>query len=287
MLQPQTLVLTGLSGSGRSTVLNLFEDLGYFVMDNFLPALIPAFLDLPRPHQLLALEIAPTDPQQVHVALTQLKDAGLEPRLVFVEAATQTLLARYALTRRPHPLITHADSLEEAIDRERECLAPLRQWAWAVLDTTESSVKVLRTQVEALISGQVPAMTVTLMSFGYKYSVPTEANLIFDIRFLPNPYYELALRPLTGLHQAVVDYVFHYPEAQTTFATIAETTGFFLTQYRQERRGQVTIAIGCTGGQHRSVAFVEKLAQHLSPSTELPWRIRVNHREQQMRNPHD
>lgn len=287
MLQPQTLVLTGLSGSGRSTVLNLLEDLGYFVMDNFLPALIPAFLALPRPHHLLALEIPPTAPEGVHRALTQLKEAGLEPRLIFVEATTPVLLARYALTRRPHPLIHRADSLEEAIEQEREFLTPLRQWAWGILDTTESSVKVLRSQLETLLGGQILAMTVTLMSFGYKYSVPTEANLVFDVRFLPNPYYELGLRPLTGLDQRVVDYVFSYPEAQATFTKIADTTTFFLTHYRQERRGQVTIAIGCTGGQHRSVAFVETLAQQLSPPTDQPWRIRVHHREQQMRSLHD
>ncbi|WP_287129954.1 RNase adapter RapZ [Candidatus Cyanaurora vandensis] len=291
MLQPQTLVLIGLSGSGRSTVLNILEDLGYFVMDNFLPALVPAFLQLPRPQPLLALEMAPsvgeapTFVAKVEQALGQLKDAGHEPRLIFIECDTPALLARYALTRRPHPLMTAAADLAAAIEQERAHLAPLRPWAWAVLDTSQVSVKHLRTEVESLVAGRVPPMTVVLTSFGYKYGVPPEANLLFDIRFLANPYYEPRLRELTGMNTEVVDYVFGFREAQLTYGRVHETIAFFLSQYRQERRGQVSVAVGCTGGQHRSVAFVERLAQHLTPDPEQ-WRIRVTHREQDMRSRH-
>ncbi len=280
-----TLVLTGLAGSGRSTLLRILEDLGYFCIDNFIPALVPAFLALPLDYPRLALEMDPRSSgqfdQDLDQALRALKDQGREPLLVFVEASTPTILKRYALTRRPHPLARSTSNLQGAIEQDALDLAPTKLRAHVVLDTTDLALPELRRSVEALIAGPVPPV-LNLMSFGYKYGVPAEANLVFDIRYLPNPFYDPALKALTGLDPEVLKYVFNSPDAVTTFEHIVQSIQFFLDHYRQERRGQVAIAIGCTGGQHRSVAFVEQLAQRLQ-LTDSPWYLRVHHREQQRR----
>ncbi len=289
-MQTQNLVITGLAGSGRSTILKILEDFGYHCLANFPPALIPAFLALNTVADRLAIELnldTTANLAELPIALYALKDAQRQPLLVFVEAATPTLLSRYALTRRPHPLIVQSTSLEAAIEADRQHLAPVRQQAQLVLDTSEWQMKDLRTHVELVVGGQAPPVSVTVMSFGYKYGVPREANLVFDIRFLPNPYYEDHLRPLTGMQVEVASYVFNYAAALKTYAQIEQTVAFFLEQYREERRGQVTIAIGCTGGQHRSVAFVERLAQALVP-TDDSRKLCIYHREQAHRSaPHD
>ncbi|WP_218080761.1 RNase adapter RapZ [Anthocerotibacter panamensis] len=291
MPQTRTLILTGQAGSGRSTMLRVLEDLGYFCIDNFVPALVPAFLQQPAVHPLLALEMdarsCPPEPHgvvfaaQLEQAIQHFKEAGHNPLLVFVAASPEAILGRYALTRRPHPLIEYCGSLSEAIALDADALALVRDRAQVVFDTSVWGIKDLRKQVEDLVAGHVPPMVVTLTSFGYKYSLPPDANLCFDIRFLPNPFYEPALRPRTGMDVEVVDYVFSSKDAQTTFEHIHRTVGFFLEHYRQERRGQVNLAIGCTGGQHRSVAFVERLAQILSTPGNAEWQVRVRHREQE------
>jgi UPF0042 nucleotide-binding protein len=263
----------------------MLEDLGYFCSDNFPPALVPAFIAQGLPEGALALEMDPRSTNQfdleVTTAMQALKEAGRVPTLVFVEADAQAILARYALTRRPHPLIAHCGSLSAAIAQDAERLAPVRSLAQVVLDTSTWGLKDLRQQVETLVQGQAPVMQVNLMSFGYKYSVPPEANIVFDIRFLPNPYYVPELRELTGRDAEVVDYVFNSQEARITYGQVAQTLTFFLERYRQERRGQVTVAVGCTGGQHRSVAFVERLAQTLSQEN---WQVHRYHREQDSRS---
>jgi len=280
----EILVVTGVTGSGCSTVLRFLEDLGYRTFSNFAPALVPAWLALNDLAERVALNLEVPNAATVQDTIHLLKTAGHQPTLLFIEADTPTILARYALTRRPHPLIEQAQGLEAAIALDREKLLGMRELAHRVLDTTGLSLQELRAEVERLVAGAIPAMTVTLMSFGYKYAVPLEANLVFDIRFLPNPFYQEHLKPLTGKDQEVVDYVFGFSLTETTFNHIAQTVHFFLTQYRHERRGQACVAIGCTGGQHRSVAFVERLAQTLV--SDQQWRVRVKHREQELRRGH-
>lgn len=277
------LVLTGVIGSGCSTVLRFLEDLGYRTFSNFNPALVPAWLALGGLPERVALNIELSTVDQVQQTLYLLKEAGHEPNLVFLEADTPTILARYALTRRPHPLIAQAHSLEAAISLDRAQVGGVRAFAHRVLDTSGWSVQELRREVDLLATGTSALMTVNLISFGYKYSVPPEANMVFDIRFLPNPFYIEQLKPLTGKDQGVIDYIFGFALTQTTYDHILQTLHFFLNQYLHERRGQVAIAIGCTGGQHRSVAFVERLAQTLVGDK---WRVRVKHREQESHRGH-
>jgi RNase adapter protein RapZ len=282
----KTLIITGLAGAGKSTVVRILEDLGYFCIDNFLPGLVDPLLQLtgsgdvsvpvaliidsrgdrfsnnsmPNTGEALA--------EDLERALYRFKDHGYEPYVLFLECNTETLIRRYALSRRPHPYPA-TEGMERAIEQERKVLEPLRKLAHQLWDTSDWTPQQLRAEVEQLVSGLVsnkehqPILGVSLMSFGYKHGLPRDANLAFDIRFLANPYYDPFLRPLTGRDQAVQDFVFNHPEAQKTYDHLLSLINHFLSAYERDKRGRVTVAVGCTGGQHRSVSFIEKLAEDL------------------------
>lgn len=263
------VVVTGLSGAGKSTALNVFEDLGYFCVDGLpatmLPKLVSLFLGKDSKHRGLALgmDLRQHDfLDQWNDAVQELSGKGIFVRVLFVEAKTNALMRRYATTRRPHPLESGEMGLEQALVKERAMLAPLRKDAELVLDTSEYSIHDLRRMIQERFSSKEHAgqgMRVHVMSFGFKYGVPAEADLVFDLRFLPNPYFVPELRPMSGKDKPVADYVFASEPGLTFKTKLLDFLQYLLPLYAAEGRYRVAVAIGCTGGRHRSVAMSELL----------------------------
>jgi len=195
-----------------------------------------------------------------------------------VEASVETIIKRYKETRRMHPLSSTSRSLDEAVRQERTVLAPVRQRAEYIIDTSALSTAKLRGEVLRLFGdgGSTPAMSVSVISFGFKYGLPLEADLVFDVRFMPNPFYMEDLRPRTGLDQAVADYVFHFPQTQDYMRRLEDLLAFSLPLYAEEGKTSLTIAVGCTGGHHRSVAVTHALAGFIHG---LGYQVLENHRD--------
>ena len=266
-------IVTGLSGAGKSTALGVFEDLGYFTVDGLPAALAPDMVALmTRPSMsrykgmALGMDIRQSAfIEDINMALSQMTGDGYRPMLLFLEATPHELMRRYATTRRPHPLEREGLGLEEALAAERERLAPLRESADLVVDTSRFSIHDLRRAIQKRwrAKEKLRAIRVNVLSFGYKYGVPREADMVFDMRFLPNPYFEAALRPLSGKDKAVADYVLQSFGAQEFFQKLRDLLFFMLPLMESEGRYRVSIAIGCTGGRHRSVAVAEELTQAL------------------------
>ena len=279
-------LITGLSGAGKSTVLHVFEDMRLVTADGLPPALIPDMIRLwldpatPSPHGIaVGLDQRQTNfANELAATLHTLHELNLTPHLLYLEASSEELLRRYATTRRPHPLERPGVGLEQAMREEREKLAPVRAMADIAIDTTKFSIHDLRREVQRRWS-QAPEhshnMKINLISFGFKYSVPKEADLVFDVRFLPNPYFVQELKPLTGLSPAISDYVFSTPEAQAFRKRFIDFLLFTLPLYEVEGRYRLTLALGCTGGRHRSVAMTEFIATELKRAGYL---ISMEHR---------
>ena len=277
-------VITGMSGAGKSEAVATFEDMGYFCIDNLPPQM------LPRVVELFALEGSRVDRvalvfdvragtyfEQLGQALDHLKETGIPFRLLFLEASDEALVARYQLTRRPHPL--SRGSLHEAIVQEREVLAPLRDQADVVVDTTGLTPRELRRRLEeTLMAEQLSDQVfVSLESFGYKYGLPDEADVVLDGRFLPNPHWITELKPFTGLDPAVRDYVLGRAEAGKFLDEVVVLLKLIAPGFVSEQKRRVVLAIGCTGGRHRSVALIEDLARRLR--SEPAYVISVSHRD--------
>jgi len=286
----QVVVVTGMSGAGRSSALHVLEDLGFYCVDNLPPRLAPELLRL--------LGDGETPPAVSSDAITRIglgidvrtgaflesageivdrvRGAGHDVRVLFLDCADETLVRRYSETRRPHPLAPGGDVVE-AIARERDRLATLRQRATHVIDTSRLSVHDLRrTLVEYVGRGAVSAsMRVRVISFGFKYGLPVDADLVFDVRFLTNPHFIPHLKPLTGLDAPVRDHVLGSPETQELVSDVLTLLGHTLPRYEREGKAYLTVAIGCTGGRHRSVAIAEHIAAQLRGSRD----ITVAHRD--------
>jgi len=264
----RVLLITGMSGSGKSVALNVLEDAGYYVVDN-LPARLVHELatDLQASGQRrVAIGVDVRGGTASISALPEiipiLKHHGHDVRMLFLTADTQTLVARYSETRRRHPLST-ADvqhTLEECIAAERQMLAPLDA-VGHVIDTSHLRPQVLRKWILDFIEDDRAGMTLLFQSFAYKNGVPMDADLVFDVRCLPNPFYDLELRPLDGRAQPVIDYLRAIPAVGDMVKDISDFLARWLPAYRQDNRNYLTVAIGCTGGQHRSVYVVQELAQ--------------------------
>jgi UPF0042 nucleotide-binding protein len=262
------VVVTGLSGSGKSTALNVFEDLGYFCVDGLPASMLPKLVALftgDAKHRGLALgmDLRQHDfLEQWNDAVQELSAKGVYVRVLFVEAKTAVLMRRYATTRRPHPLESGELGLEQALIKERAMLAPLRKDAELVLDTSEYSIHDLRRMIQERFMAKDSAghgMRVHVISFGFKYGSPAEADLVFDLRFLPNPYFVPELRPMSGKDAAVAEYVLNSEPGQTFKQKLLDFLQYILPLYAAEGRYRITVAIGCTGGRHRSVAMSELL----------------------------
>lgn len=264
------VVVTGLSGAGRSTALRVLEDLGFFCVDNLPPSLAPALVttlaadpDLDRLG--LGIDVRTGDfLEEAASVLETLARAGHVVEVVFLDCADEILVRRFSETRRPHKLAPGGD-LWQAIQHERTRLAPLRALSSQVFDTTRSSVHDLKRDVVAFVQrGAAGGRMVTrVVSFGFKYGLPTDADLVFDLRHLPNPYFVPDLRPLSGQDAPVADYVMSAPATQEIYDDIRGLLDRALPRYEQEGKAYLTVAIGCTGGRHRSVATAERLTEEL------------------------
>jgi RNase adapter protein RapZ len=277
------LVITGLSGSGKTHVSRMLEDLGWLCVDNLPTALIPRFVDLIHGSAELRRSALVLDMREAAFlegfpqAYRDIKSGGLAASLLFLEASERVLLRRFSETRRPHPLAVNQPVIE-GIREEREALAPIRKIADVVLDTSDYTVHQLRDYVREHYEARDEAarLLVTCMSFGYKYGVPPEADLVFDARFLPNPNFVPRLRRLSGNDRAVVAYMRRQPDTAGFLGRIRAFLGYVIPRYEREGKSYLTIALGCTGGRHRSVMIANALAEALRRKSLA---VRVRHRD--------
>ncbi|RUM88355.1 MAG: RNase adapter RapZ [Thermodesulfatator sp.] len=280
----EVVIISGLSGSGKSTALKAFEDLGYFCVDNLPPELLEDLLHL-RAGEKVAVVIdvrAGEIPTRISF-LKELSHRGYYCEILFLTAELEVLLYRYSQTRRPHPLGPEIP-LREALTREAELLAPLREMATVILDTSGYNLYQLREEILRRYGEreELSFPTVHLLSFGYKYGVPAEAHFLFDLRFLPNPYFVPELRALSGKDPRVQKYILRVPEAQKFLEALYRLFEWLFPYYEREGRAYVVVALGCTGGRHRSVAITEALKEVLRP---LGRRILVTHRDLEREGP--
>ena len=264
------VVITGLSGAGRSTAGKCLEDLGWFVVDNLPPSLLATMVDLAGRSQGSVDKVAVVVDvrsrgftSDVHAALGELDRMGLQPRVLFLESSDEVLVRRFDSVRRPHPL-QGSGPVTDGIAREREQLRDLRGEADLVLDTTDLNVHELRAKIEAAFGdASATGLHATVMSFGYKYGLPVDADIVVDCRLLPNPHWVPELRPLSGLDERVRDYVFAQDGAQEFVDAYASLLRRYEVGYAREGKHYATLAVGCTGGKHRSVAIAAELASRL------------------------
>lgn len=284
MATQELLILTGMSGAGRSTVAHALEDLGWYVVDNLPPSLLPQLaaqsLDT---HAALAVVVDVRGGKffdELNNALTQLKSTSTPFRLLFLDASDQALVQRFESTRRPHPLQAK-DRIVDGIARERAKLEEIRAQADVVIDSSNLNVHQLEKRTsEIFAAGMLPSLRVNVLSFGYKYGIPVDADLVLDCRFIPNPHWIPELRPLNGLDKPVSEKVLGSEGVQDFVESYVNVVRKMIPGYFREGKKYVTIAIGCTGGKHRSVAIAEEIAHQLtSSSQDLEITAHATHRD--------
>ncbi|MFG2221581.1 RNase adapter RapZ [Streptomyces sp. NPDC048644] len=267
---PELVIISGMSGAGRSTAAKCLEDLGWFVVDNIPPELIPPMVELGARSQGNVAKIAVVVDVRGRRFFDNLKESlatldaqNVKRRIVFLESSDEALVRRFESVRRPHPL--QGDGrIVDGIAAERDLLRELRGDTDLVIDTSSLNVHELRAKMDAQFAGEeVPELRATVMSFGFKYGLPVDADMVIDCRFIPNPHWVPELRPFTGLNEEVSDYVFNQSGSKEFLDGYAELLRIVADGYRREGKRYVTIAVGCTGGKHRSVAMSEKLARRL------------------------
>ncbi|EGR88129.1 hypothetical protein HMPREF9963_0989 [Streptococcus dysgalactiae subsp. equisimilis SK1250] len=281
------VIVTGMSGAGKTVAIQSFEDLGYFTIDNMPPALVPKFLELieqTNEDRGVAL-VVDMRSRLFFKEITSVLDSietneHIDCRILFLDATDGELVSRYKETRRSHPLASDGRVLD-GIRLERELLSPLKSMSQNVVNTTELTPRQLRRVISDQFAGDSnqAAFRIEVMSFGFKYGLPLDADLVFDVRFLPNPYYQVSLREKTGLDQEVYDYVMAHPESEEFYKHLLNLIVPILPAYQKEGKSVLTVAIGCTGGQHRSVAFAHRLAESLAKD----WSVNESHRDQNRR----
>ncbi|MGE5579898.1 MAG: RNase adapter RapZ [Bacillota bacterium] len=278
------VIVTGVSGAGKSQALKTLEDLGYFCVDNLPPALIATFIDLctglREPISKIALGVDVRGREffdDLSSALASIMENEIKPVVLFLEADDDTLVRRYKETRRRHPLSPQG-SILEGIHEERSILADLRGQASIIVDTSNLSPAELRKQLVGVFTSKVKSqkLLVTIVTFGFKHGLPIDADLVFDVRFLPNPFYVPDLRPLSGLDSRVASYLSKSPITRSFFSRMSKFVDFLLPHYVEEGKSHLTIAVGCTGGRHRSVAIGEALRTHLESKEHT---VVVEHRD--------
>lgn len=282
----ELFIVSGLSGAGKSTVMSILEDSGYFCVDNLPPVLIPKFAELcqmgSEAHKRAAVVCdirGGSSFDGLFESLETLDRMQVKYQILFVEADDQTIIKRYKETRRSHPLMETQGTLARAVQKERELMEPVRSRSNIVLRTDAMSTRKLRDRVLELVypgRKKDSELNVCVTSFGFKYGLPMEADLVFDVRFLPNPFYVEGLRTQTGLDDGVRDYVFQFPQSNEFLEKLKDMIDFLLPQFVEEGKSMVVVAIGCTGGHHRSVAMTHALAQHVR---ELGYQVSENHRD--------
>jgi RNase adapter protein RapZ len=269
----EVILITGMSGSGKSVALRALEDAGYFCVDNLPPELLASFVEVEQQHKVNRIAIAmdvrsatslPIVPRQ----LKALQSQGISVKTIFLDADTETLVHRFSETRRKHPLSSSQTddlrrALTDAIEMERELLAELRENS-SVMDTSLIRNSQLQAYIKQLITSPAAQLTLVFESFGFKRGIPLDADYVFDVRMLPNPHYDPVLRPLTGRDAPVQEFLKNDADVRAMFRQVQEFISHWLPKMAQDHRSYVTVAIGCTGGQHRSVFLVEQLAKYFA-----------------------
>ena len=279
------LIISGLSGAGKSKAASYLEDMGFYIVDNMPAVMILKFAEFcaggsgryDRVALVYDVRTASSFAELFDV-LDKLRAMEGACRMLFLEAEPEVIIKRYKETRRRHPLADQTDCLEEAVRRERELMQPVRERADYIIDTSRTSTAQLRGELLRLFGDpeEKGGMTVSVTSFGFKYGLPLDADLVFDVRFMPNPFYIEELRPRTGLDQAVNDYVFSFQQTQDYLKRLKDLLAFSLPLYAEEGKTSLVIAVGCTGGHHRSVAVTHALAEFISGQG---YQVSENHRD--------
>ncbi len=279
---PELVIITGMSGSGKASVLKAFEDLGYYCVDNLPVQLIPRFAELAVQQMDIrrtALVVDVREGSKLGDLPGILKSVRrmIPTKVVFLEASDAVLLRRFSETRRPHPLGTDS-TVKSALKEERRHLGVIRRLADFVIDTSKFNVHELRAHINQQFHEHSPATSilVSCVSFGFRQGVPEDADLVFDVRFLPNPHFVPEFRPLTGRHPRVAKYIRSFPQTQEFVSRISDLLVYLLPHYIHEGKSYLTIAFGCTGGQHRSVMIAEEVGKHLRRAG---YRVKVVHRD--------
>lgn len=282
----QLLIVTGMSGSGKSCVMDVMEDIGYYCIDNIPPKLIPRFVDLCRHSEsglnklAVAVDIRSGDmfTEIFHAWQAMKSQEDVEVKILFIEASDEVLIKRYKETRRKHPLDERFNgNLHQAIKYEWEQLSQLREIADYYIETSNTSANQLKDQIKSIfLDRRSDSLIIKVMSFGFKYGVSTESDLVFDVRCLPNPFYIDELRNHTGCESCVRDYVMSFEQSQELFSKLSDLIDYLIPLYINEGKSQLVIAFGCTGGKHRSITFAELMAKHL---TEKEYRVQKYHRD--------
>ena len=279
----ELVIITGMSGAGKTVAVQSFEDLGYFCIDNMPPTLLPTFWELVKESGkisriALVIDLRSRDFfNEVDSLIATLDNTQLvTTRIIFLDSSDSVLVSRYKETRRNHPLAPDG-RVSDGIARERELLMDLRTRAQIIIDTSDISPRQLRERlIKDFATKDYQTFHVEVMSFGFKYGVHIDADIIWDVRFLPNPHYIPELRPQTGMDAPVYDYVMKQPETQAFYSKLIDVIEFCLPGYKKEGKSSVTIAIGCTGGKHRSVAIAERIANHLKTDN---YAVNISHRD--------
>lgn len=280
----ELVIITGLSGAGKSTAMGFMEDIGYYCIDNMPPVLLGTFLELISKREeysrvAIVIDIRSTDNfSGIIAALDELENTGYDVKIVYLDIKIHVALKRYKLTRRKHPYADRFNGdIAQALAFEREAMAPLRSKADFVIDSSDLTGNQLRTRLtQILVGDDKDVMNIHVESFGFKHGIPSEADFVIDVRCLPNPYWVENLRSKTGLDKEVRDYVFSFDESKQLLDKLIDMLDFLNPLYIKEGKSQIVFAIGCTGGNHRSVAIAEALKEHF----EKKWdNVSVNHRD--------
>ncbi len=279
----ELLIVTGMSGAGKSNAAKVLEDIGYYCVDNIPPSLTTTLVDMMAANNEIEKAAVVTDARalkhfsDIAAVLQGLKDKNISFKIAFFDCADDVLVRRYKETRRKHPLASEVVSISEAVSIERELLEPIRRCADYVFMTSQTSAKQIREQITSLFLGNTnEGLSVRVMSFGFKYGPATEADLMFDVRCLPNPFYIDELRPLTGLCDEIKDYVLNNDVTEEFKNRLLGFLDYSMPLYCSEGKSQLVIAVGCTGGKHRSVVFAELIAEHIK---KLGFNVAAIHRD--------
>jgi UPF0042 nucleotide-binding protein len=282
MIDDRFLIITGLSGSGKTVVSHFLEDLGFYCVDNLPAKLIPIFLELWMRKEVEIEKVALVVDIREHGFLTDFPQVWeqirekISPRLIFLDASDETLVKRFSESRRPHPL-AHRRPILEGVRLERKRLAPIKKMADEVIDTTNLSISQLKDIfARRFLKKSTQRLRVVIVSFGYKYGIPLDSDLIFDTRFLPNPFYVESIRDKTGRHKSVRDFIMDSPETRTYLAELFRFIDFHMPRFLDEGKSHLVISIGCTGGRHRSVVIAEELRDYLRGQK---YGIKIFHRD--------